>query len=250
MTLDLVGKLHRTIYCDGCPPNFYEDFVRLLILKCGPIEGWDVAERLIVVFASVNSISTALTFNGTAFGDLGSSVTLWVATQPPPATVAQQAAITAGSVSKASEIKATLEAKERRLAAIRAELAPDIERDMQQENIDLKLRDLCVRQLTALCTLTSHGLSEMEKSVDESVTHVNSLRQLLESLNKRQARKTRPNQMRLQKVTGAPEVAAATSTPGDPQQVEEYSEIEKRVNVIVAPGEDDGQGRKRCREDV
>ncbi|EAN76287.1 uncharacterized protein TEOVI_000045000 [Trypanosoma equiperdum] len=244
MTLDLVGKLHRTIYVDGCPSAFYEDFVRLLATKCGPIEGWDVADRLIVIFSSLNSVSTALTFSGTAFGDLTSSVTVWVANQPPPPNVVQQVAITSGGNGKAiEEAKAAKEARERRLATIRAELAEDIERDKEEENVSVKLRRLCLRQLRALCVLTSHALREVEESLEQSTLHLNSMKQLVDKL-KTKGSSHGPADPDAHQSTSVP-----TSFTRDAANGGEKRTVTLHVGTADATVEDVGKGQKRPRSE-
>ncbi|RNF12346.1 hypothetical protein TraAM80_00357 [Trypanosoma rangeli] len=252
MPLDLVGKLHRTVYIEGCPSTVREDLLRLLVTKCGAIEGWDVTgERLIVVFRSMNSISTAITFNGTAFGDLTSKLFLWVATESPPAGVAQQLAIADGSGAArggsrtAEELKSARERREKRLAAIRSELAPEIEIAQSMESDETRRLNLCVRQLKALGTLTSHALVEAEQKLEDISTHLGASQRLLESLRAKKLAKT----MALS--TGhadTPDTATATSAAADlPGVLGEREDVEESVKAMVAKAEDIGQWRKHSR---
>ncbi|KAH9577679.1 hypothetical protein LSM04_006212 [Trypanosoma melophagium] len=282
MPLDLVGRLHRTVYIDGCPPAVRDDLLRLLVAKCGPIDGWDAAgERLVVVFRSVNSISTAVTFNGTAFGDLASRLLLWVATDPPPAGVAQQLTITAAGMSTetsatsnnngnnstgtgprtAEEIKAAREAREKRLAAIRSELGTDIAEAESAENSEAKRQDLCVRQMKALCILTTHALEKAEKSLEESTTHLHASQQLLEDLRKGKHVSSRKNATEKTETTlnvtlnsttltrSSPDVLPEITEPERPSVLGERVDVAQRVEAIVAAAEDIGKRHVRSRKD-
>ncbi|KEG11384.1 hypothetical protein DQ04_02681070 [Trypanosoma grayi] len=263
MPLDLVGKLHRTVYIEGCPPTVREDLLRLLVAKCGAIDGWDVVgERIIVLFSSMNSISTAITFNGTAFGDLTSKLILWVATESPPAGVTQQMAITgssgdAGAAPRsAEELKSAREARERRLAAIRAELAPEIERAESADDPEVKRRDLCGRQLKALCVLTAHAITELEKKLEDSTTHLHASQQLLASLReKKEQQQQQEEQQREEEVKGATlskrlsndHGVGATTTP--PAVLDERDEVTRRVEAMVDAAEDIGRRRVRSKRE-
>ncbi|KAF5222472.1 hypothetical protein TcYC6_0087040 [Trypanosoma cruzi] len=257
MPLDLVGKLHRTVYIEGCPSTVREDLLRLLVTKCGIIEGWDLmGERLIVVFSSMNSISTAITFNGTAFGDLTSKLFLWVATESPPAGVTQQMAIadrgdgTGGAPHSAEELKSAREARERRLAAIRSELAPEIEMAESTETNEARMLDLCVRQLKALGTLTSHALVEAEKKLEEISTHLSASQKLLESLRREKLGKA--TALPAEQAEG-PDCTADANTAVVAAELpgvlgERDDEVARRVEAMVAAAEDIGQWRMRFRE--
>ncbi|RNF27163.1 uncharacterized protein Tco025E_00600 [Trypanosoma conorhini] len=254
MPLDLVGKLHRTVYIEGCPSTVREDLLRLLVTKCGAIEGWDVTgERLIVVFSSMNSISTAITFNGTAFGDLTSKLFLWVATESPPAGVAQQLAIadggsgTKGGPRSAEELKSAREAREKRLAAIRSELAPEIEVEQSTESSEVRRLNLCLRQLKALGTLTSHALAEAEQKLEEISTHLGASQRLLENLRaEKLAKATVTPAAQADKPDSVEETSAAADLPG---VLGEREDVAQRVEAMVAAAEDIGQWRKRSRGD-
>ncbi|ORC92801.1 uncharacterized protein TM35_000021270 [Trypanosoma theileri] len=281
MPLDLVGRLHRTVYIDGCPAAVRDDLLRLLVAKCGAIDGWDVAgERLVVVFRSVNSISTAVSFSGTAFGDLTARLLLWVATDTPPAGVAQQLAITAsgmaadssiattgpaaagggGTARTAEEMRAAREAREKRLAAIRSELATDIEEAESAESYEVKRRDLCVRQMKALCTLTAHALEKAEKSLEESTIHLHASQQLLEDLRKgkhQSSGKTPTEQMQttttitLDSTTSnlsQPETISGNTEPERPSVLGERVDVAQRVEEMVAAAEDIGKRHNRSRK--
>ncbi|KAG8343775.1 hypothetical protein ERJ75_000244700 [Trypanosoma vivax] len=254
MPLDLVGKLHRAVYVDGCAPSFYEDLVRLLVTKCGEIEAWDVTNRLIVVFKNINSVSTALSFNGTAFGDLGGSLKLWVATQPPPAGVEQQMTIAANPSGSselkdgkaAEEVRAAYESRQRRLAAIRSELAPEIEQAESVESVEMKQRELCIRQLKALCILTSHAVAEMEKALEESKSHLQVQKRLLDNLRAKKQNSSSTSRI----VSGGSSGDGGGGGDGsDKTGSGNFSDpVTRRVEELVANAEDIGKWRKRRRE--
>ncbi|EPY29239.1 hypothetical protein STCU_04655 [Strigomonas culicis] len=179
MPLDLVGKLHRTVYVCDCAEDAREDLVRLMMQRCGAVEAWDVVEdRVVVVLASINSLSTALSFNGMSFVDLSKKIIVWKATEAPPAAVqTRQLAIAATTAAPAEpstiqgmtreEWEQRREARKQRMATLQTALGIEMARvDLSvPANRDAKLNELCLRQLRALCVLTQHRVDQLEEEV-------------------------------------------------------------------------------------
>lgn len=182
MPLDLVGKLHRTVYICDCAEDAREDLVRLMLQRCGAIEALDVVEdRIIVIFASMNSLSTALSFNGMSFVDLSKKIIVWKATESPPAAVqTRQLAIAATKPTAAppcgtstihgmtkEEWEERKETRKQRVATLQTALGLEMAKvDLSvAANRDAKLDELCLRQVRALCVLTKHRVDQLEEEV-------------------------------------------------------------------------------------
>ncbi|KAG5476544.1 hypothetical protein LSCM1_04259 [Leishmania martiniquensis] len=202
MPLDLVGRLHRTVYITGCPEDSQEDLLHMLLKRCGAIEAWDAVDgRLIVVLQSINSVSNALTFHGLSFVDLTKKICVWKATDAPPAEAAQQLAIQAGSstteaapaeaASTEEEDARRAQRKERR-AALQQILnngAADVVNTSSPEGRRTKMTELCYRQLKALCVLTAAALKDAKLELQEKRENLARLQDLLrtqEAATKRQ----------------------------------------------------------------
>ncbi|KPA74080.1 hypothetical protein ABB37_09379 [Leptomonas pyrrhocoris] len=195
MPLDLVGKLHRTVYITDCPEDSQEDLMHMLLKRCGAVEAWDAADgRVTVVFRSMNSVSNALTFNGLSFIDLTRKLCVWRATDPPPAEATQQLAIQGGAPSASDGADAAprdaaaeqaeedrrLRRKERR-AALQHLLQADAHAcdTSSPEGRRAKLNELCRRQLKALCTLTAAALTDARAELEEKRSNLDRLRDLI-----------------------------------------------------------------------
>lgn len=199
MPLDLVGKLHRTVYITDCPEDSQEDLMHMLLRRCGAIDAWDSAEgRLTVVFRSMNSVSNALTFHGLSFVDLTKKICVWRATDAPPTEAKQQLAIQ-GSGGGASPSASTMPATDTTTAAEAAEeesrrvLRRERRTALQTmlhaegkaydsstpEGRRAKLNELCRRQLAALCRLTEAALVDASAELVEKRDHLDRLRALV-----------------------------------------------------------------------
>ncbi|KPI88896.1 hypothetical protein ABL78_2013 [Leptomonas seymouri] len=189
MPLNLVGKLHRTVYITNCPEDSQEDLMHMLLKRCGAVEAWDVADsRMTVVFQSVNSVSNALTFSGLSFVDLSSKICVWRATDPPPAEATQQLAIQGDGVSSnggdtavdQEEENRRLQRKERR-AALQKMLQAEAKvcDTSTPEGRQAKLNELCLRQLKALCTLTAAALKDAAAELQETRSNLDRLHDLI-----------------------------------------------------------------------
>lgn len=171
MPLDLVGKLHRTVYVAQCVEDAREDFVQLLMQKCGAVDGWDVLDnRIVVVFQSMNSVSTALTFSGMSFVDLTSKIVVWKATEAPPAAlISQQLSIAGRDLEKEEAERQTRRAiRLQRRAAFQAALGDDLDVSdyTKPEMREQQLKGLCYRQLKALCIITADVLAQKEMELE------------------------------------------------------------------------------------
>lgn len=175
-SLDLVGKLHRTIYIVNCPEGVEEQLATLFMRRCGAIEAWEVLDqRVVVVFESMNSISTALAFNGMSFVDLTKTLIVWKAKDPPPPQVASQLALTAGEGSGApateEEIQSHREYLEKRkerhekLRSLGAEFERLDEIDLQ--NRDEKMKEWCIRQAKALVVILEDAVDTLNVEVKD-----------------------------------------------------------------------------------
>lgn len=169
MPIELVGKLHRSVFIENCDPNFVEDLVTLLQRKCGAVEAWDAVSdvRYVVVFQSVNSVSVALVFHQMSFSDPTKKLLVWNATSPPPAGVGQLALAGPAADSQKARDAKRREDRERRQAALRS-LAGEVGGPVQtaaamsDEERRVTLRHLAVRQLQALLVLTNQELTMQE----------------------------------------------------------------------------------------
>jgi hypothetical protein len=197
MPLDLVGKLHRTVYITDCPEDSQEDLMHMLLRRCGAVEAWDVVDgRMIVVFRSLNSVSNALTFHGLSFVDLTKRICVWRATDPPPVEATQQLAIQGGSsdagegsaatddataAQQAEEESRRQQRKERRMAIQQILQTEAKEYDTSSpEGRARKLSELCLRQLKALCTLTAVALTDAKAQLVEKQNNLERLRELVQ----------------------------------------------------------------------
>lgn len=198
MPLDLVGKLHRTVYITDCPDDSYEDLVRLLLQRCGAVEAWDVVDgRVIVVFQSLNSVSNALSFHGMSFVNLATKIAVWRATEPPPAAARQQLAIAqkgdAADVApedseEAEEQRQRQMVRRERRAALQQLLKQNVELSdtvNSPERRQQRLQELCWRQLKALDILTKNALKEAKAELAAKQMHLDRLRELVESTKAR-----------------------------------------------------------------
>lgn len=172
--LDLVGKLHRTVYVAECVEDGHEDLLRLMQGRCGPIEAWDVLAdtgRLVIVFQSLNSVSNALSFNGLSFVDLARRIIVWRANDPPPPELAQQQLALGGPAGEAEDEAdhlARREARQHRRAAVQQALGDDL-KQFDYDNPAVrkeKMMDLCRRQLTALNTITAAVIEEKARKLE------------------------------------------------------------------------------------
>ncbi|KAG5499694.1 hypothetical protein JIQ42_05175 [Leishmania sp. Namibia] len=194
MPLNLVGRLHRTVYITACPEDSQEDLLHLLLKRCGAIEAWDAVDgRLTVVFQSMNSVSNALTFHGLSFVDLSKKICVWKATDAPPAEAVQQLAIQGSSstteaapaeaVSTEEEDARRAQRKERR-AALQQILnsgAADIVDTSSPEGRRAKVIELCYRQLKALCVLTAAAVKDAKAELEEKKENLSRLQDLIRS---------------------------------------------------------------------
>lgn len=195
MPLDLVGKLHRTVYITDCPEDSQEDLMHMLLRRCGAVEAWDAADgRMTVVFRSMNSVSNALTFHGLSFVDLTKKICVWKATDPPPAEATQQLAIQGGGGSSSGgggdgvaadarddEEEARRQLRRERRAALQQMLQTEAKEydTSSPEGRQRKLRELCRRQLKALCTLTAAALADATAELAEKRSNLDRIRDLV-----------------------------------------------------------------------
>ncbi|CAJ1027399.1 hypothetical protein, conserved [Leishmania lindenbergi] len=192
MPLDLVGRLHRTVYITACPEDSQEDLLHMLLKRCGAIEAWDAVDgRLIVVFQSMNSVSNALTFHGLSFVDLTRKICVWKATDAPPAEAAQQLAIEGSSLttevdleeatsSEAEDARRT-QRKMRRAALqqILNSTATDAVDTSSPEGRRAKMMELCYRQLKALCALSAAAVKDAKAELEEKKENLARLQDLI-----------------------------------------------------------------------
>lgn len=192
MPLDLVGKLHRTVYITDCPEDAQEDLLHMLLRRCGAVEAWDSAEgRITVVFRSMNSVSNALTFHGLSFVDLTKKICVWKATEAPPLEAKQQLAIQGTSGAPASGAETSAEAEEaeesrrvqrrERRTALQAMLHAEGQAydSSTPEGRRAALNELCLRQLKALCPLTAAALKDASAELAEKQDNLERLRELV-----------------------------------------------------------------------
>ncbi|CAD2221341.1 hypothetical protein AGDE_00742 [Angomonas deanei] len=174
MPLDLVGKLHRTIYITNVGADDVEDLVQLMLARCGAVEAWDYdGDRATVVFQSMNSMSTALAFDGMTFVDLSRRIVVWKASDPPPPEATSQLRISAPATTAPvdeAELEERRAVRRERVAAL-AELM-DATKDAAKNSLEVdnakKLDALCYRQLKALCVLTEFALAKKEKELESA----------------------------------------------------------------------------------
>lgn len=200
MTIDLVGKLHRTVYVANCPSTAYEDLARFMMLRCGAVEAWTVLENnwVVIVFESMNSVSNALAFHGFSFGDLTVKLIVWRAKDPPPAGAPKQFAITGpvhstddigqwsreagnqnGSSTTASasssppllsdeERRKWLEKRQQGRTTIQelAEAAEKADR-INAEGKEARMKNLCYRQAMALVIILEDAIEKAKIELDE-----------------------------------------------------------------------------------
>ncbi|CAJ1989837.1 hypothetical protein conserved [Leishmania donovani] len=192
MPLDLVGKLHRTVYITDCPEDSQEDLLHMLLKRCGAIEAWDVVDgRLVVVFRSMNSVSNALTFHGMSFVDLTRKICVWKATDAPPAEATHQLAIQGGSATaEAAPMEATSTEEEDSRRAQRKERRAALQQILNSGVADLvdtsslegrqaKMTELCYRQLKALCVLSAAAAKDARAELEEKKENLARLQDLI-----------------------------------------------------------------------
>ncbi|CAJ1043930.1 hypothetical protein Q4I32_004876 [Leishmania shawi] len=192
MPLDLVGRLHRTVYITACPEDSQEDLLHMLLKRCGAIEAWDAADgRLIVVFQSMNSVSNALTFHGLSFVDLTRKICVWKATDAPPAEAAQQLAIEGSSLTTEVDLEeaTSSEAEDARrtqrkirraaLQQILNSTATDAVDTSSPEGRRAKMMELCYRQLKALCVLSAAAVKDAKAELEEKKENLARLQDLI-----------------------------------------------------------------------
>lgn len=174
MPLDLIGKGPRTIYAVGCSEDNSEDFVRFLLNKCGAVEAWDyVGDRTIVIFRSSSSANAAVTQSGMFFVDLTRPVLIWKASDPPPPGAETQALLKTEAHVKdpeeeAAERKKREERKRRREEALSIIQAEEPALDYSIPSVrSAKLKELCYRQLKALCVITRFAVAQAEQALKE-----------------------------------------------------------------------------------
>lgn len=194
-SLDLLGRLHRTVYVAECVEDGYEDLLRLMQSRCGAVEAWDVIResgRVVVVFQSMNSVSSALSFNGLSFVDLTKRLLVWKATDPPPAALQQQQLAIAGgggaptSPEDEAERQARREARHQRKAAAQEALGDGLEQFSYDNPAvrEAKLRELCYRQMVALNVLTASAIAEEKRALEALQANLALNQSLLDSLKR------------------------------------------------------------------
>jgi hypothetical protein len=174
LNISLVGRMHRTVFVEGCNPNFYDELATLFAAKCGKIEARGmVGARYAVVFEQLNSISTAVALHGMVFIDMKSKLLIWAADKTPP-TEATQLSIGggAGGSEKASNSAAS-EARRARIESflglgggssvseatnIGAQIVTAQERRLQ-------LFKLCIRQVKALNVVLAFEKEKVEREL-------------------------------------------------------------------------------------
>ncbi|KAG5502023.1 hypothetical protein JKF63_04300 [Porcisia hertigi] len=192
MPLDLVGKLHRTVYITACPEDSQEDLMHMLLRRCGAIEAWDAVDgRLTVVFQSMNSVSNALTFHGLSFVDLTKRICVWKATDAPPAEATQQLAIQ-GNIpnTEAAPVEMVSTEEEESRRTLRKERRAALQKILSGGTADCidtsssegrreKMRELCYRQLKALCVLSAAAVRDAKAELEEKRENLARLQDLV-----------------------------------------------------------------------
>ena len=129
--LDLTGVLHRTVHVANIEEGLEEDLARTLAARAGAVEKWarglhstnnpaaggDMT-TLTIVFASLDSVTTALTFNRLMFA--GKRLLVWQANKDKPQELLALEYKPETAVSE--EEKAAAEERRRRFEAILTEL--------------------------------------------------------------------------------------------------------------------------------
>jgi hypothetical protein len=184
MPLDLVGRLHRTVYVESCDQSLHEDLAKMMLSKCGAVEAWEsLSQRMTVVFSKLDSMDNALRFNGMMFGMAGKPIVVWAANATPPAGHEQlmlggPAGPSCGAGPADAEAAA---AKKRRLemlqslseassssAANGAASASGQEASMTAAEKRFRLLTMTMRQVVALVTLTEAAMADLQTRVAET----------------------------------------------------------------------------------
>lgn len=174
LNISLVGRMHRTVFVEGCNPNFYDELATLFAAKCGRIEARGmVGARYAVVFEQLNSISTAVALHGMVFIDMKSKLLIWAADKTPPTEAAQLAL---GGPAGGAE-KPNAAASEARRARIEAFLslgggdssaAATSDRAVQvvtAQERRLQMFKLCIRQVKALNVLVGFEKEKVDREL-------------------------------------------------------------------------------------
>eukprot|EP00796_Vickermania_ingenoplastis_P004002 gene4002-2857_t len=206
MPLDLVGKLHRTVYVANCPTDSYQDLATLMMRRSGAVEAWEVADdRLVIVFESLNSVSNALAFNGISFADLAKQLIVWRAKDPPPAAAPQQLALTGNgeapqtqagdqgqeaSDNDGAQRRQWLQKRQERLETLRA-LEAEMDRidKMELSGRNERMKEWCVRQAIALNILLEEDIARMEEQLRNRHSELEVKEKLIKALQKDESRK-------------------------------------------------------------
>ena len=178
MPIDLVGKLHRTLFIEGVDARFHEDLAQMLLNKCGPVEEWDsTTQRLTIAFTKMDSMPNGLAFNGTCFGGTMKKMIVWAGNKGPPAGYEQLSlsgpagGSTSAATSGGSEENAAAAAAKKRRMEFLANLSGSRDETAQgcsgkQDGMTAaekryRILSMTSRQLKALVTLTECGIASL-----------------------------------------------------------------------------------------
>jgi hypothetical protein len=175
LNISLVGRMHRTVFVEGCNPNFYDELATLFAVKCGKIEARGmVGARYAVVFEQLNSISTAVALHGMVFIDMKSKLLIWAADKTPPTEAAQLSIDSGAAGSKKASNSAASDLRRARIesflslggggstvsetSSIGAQIVTAQERRLQ-------LFKLCIRQVKALNVVLAFEKEKVEREL-------------------------------------------------------------------------------------
>lgn len=170
LSVSLAGRMHRTVFVEGCNANFYDELATLMAAKCGPIEARGmVGTRYALVFERYNSISTAVALHGMVFIDMKSKLLIWAADKTPPTEAAQLSI--GGGGNEGCSTSTTSEARRARIDAFlslggaSATSGSKGTTSVTAQEKRLQMFRLCVRQMKALNVLMSFDRDKLAKEL-------------------------------------------------------------------------------------
>lgn len=213
-SLDLVGVLHRTVHITNIADGMEEDVARLMATRAGRVDRWarglhstgnsavgDMS-TITMVFASLDSITTALGFNGLPLA--GRKLLVWQANKDKPQELlaleykpqasAEDAAAAAEREQRVQEI----------LASLRADREDDVRRGKAAGDLDLSksvmseaereafLKEHAYRQAVALVVLTRQANLELQRTKDELLAEIQRTRASARGTDGKEARGVEP----------------------------------------------------------
>lgn len=181
LNVSLVGRLHRTVFVEGCNPNFYDELAMLFARKAGSIEARGmVGARYAVVFETMNSVSNAVALHGMSFIDLSTKLLIWGADKAPPAEATQltlagpsggQASETGKDDGKRPELS---EARKQRIEAFLklgggADASCKTAEEVTAKERQVMLLRLCVRQMKALSVIMDFDRKRLTSQKESTI---------------------------------------------------------------------------------